>query len=104
MDVKVIDLAREGMLLPPAPHLCQSCATDHKPEDPHNWQSMHWQYWFYGQTGRFPKVLDAFEHTTAAMRYAWKRHMMDMADRFRAEGDFAAALQVQSVVDVLETN
>jgi hypothetical protein len=25
-------------LLPPAPGLCQSCACDHIPEEPHNWQ------------------------------------------------------------------
>jgi hypothetical protein len=58
-------------LLPPAPGLCQSCACDHIPEEPHNWQSMFWAFWFDGVHGRSPTLEDAFAHCSADTCDRW---------------------------------
>lgn len=70
-EIKVIDLAREGMLLPPREGLCQQCAVQHEPELPHNQQSLYWQYRFYKDTGRWPTWHDAMAHCTEPMKKFW---------------------------------
>lgn len=75
MGNKVVDIARVGKLLPPAPDLCQSCATKHEPELPHNFESLFWQYWYYNQHGRWPTTADAFAHCTPEMRARWVQAM-----------------------------
>ena len=59
------------MLLPPAADKCQCCAVKHPPEHPHNQQSLYWQYWFWGQHGRWPTWADAMEHCTPDMKAFW---------------------------------
>jgi hypothetical protein len=56
------------ILLPPAPDKCQACATAHDPSLPHNQQSLHYQYWFYGREGRWPTWDDAMAHCTPEMK------------------------------------
>jgi hypothetical protein len=68
--VKVVEM-KEMTLLPPAPHLCQKCAVDHKPEQPHNQQSMFWHVWFKKEFGRYPTWRDAMEHCTDEMKGFW---------------------------------
>ena len=60
-----------AMLLPPAADKCQCCAVKHPPEHPHNQQSLYWQYWFWGQHGRWPTWADAMEHCTPDMKAFW---------------------------------
>ena len=74
-DVKVIDLVKEGILLPCAPDVCQECAVDHSPEMPHNAQSLYYQYKFYQQHGRFPTWEDAMEHCSSEMQEFWKEEL-----------------------------
>lgn len=50
------------MLLPPKEGSCPICATEHKPEMPHNQQSLYYQYRFYGIRGRWPTWADALAH------------------------------------------
>ena len=59
------------MLLPPKADVCQQCAVKHPPEHPHNQQSLYWQYWFWGQHGRWPTWADAMEHGTPDMKAFW---------------------------------
>lgn len=59
------------ILLSPAPDKCQECAVAHRPEDPHNQQSLFYQYRFYGQHGRWPTWADALAHCDARMRESW---------------------------------
>lgn len=70
-NVKVIDLAKEGKLLPPPPDCCQACAVKHDAAQPHNQQSLHWQYGFYQQHGRWPTWADAMSHCTETVKAHW---------------------------------
>lgn len=70
-NIKVIDLAKEGMLLPPAPGLCVECATKHEPEMPHNRKSLHYMYYFYNKNGRFPNWKDAMIHCEDKVKEFW---------------------------------
>jgi hypothetical protein len=66
------------MLLAPAPGLCQQCAVDHDPAEPHNQQSLHYQYWFRlaearaGREERWPTWEDAMVHCTPEVQQAWR--------------------------------
>lgn len=62
-------------LLPPAPDKCQACAVKHPPEHPHNQQSLHWQYWFWGQHQRWPTWADAMAHCTPEMQAFWLKEL-----------------------------
>lgn len=61
------------MLLPPKPDVCQRCANEqHKdPAQPHDQKSLYWQYWFYGQHGRWPTRNDAMAHCTDEVKQFW---------------------------------
>ena len=75
MNIKVIDLAKEGMSLPCAPDVCQECAVKHDPEMPHNQQSLYYQYKFYQKHGRWPTWEDALAHCSTEMQDAWKESL-----------------------------
>lgn len=49
-------------LMPCAPNVCQECAVDHLPGEPHNTQSLYYQYHFYAEHGRWPTWKDAIAH------------------------------------------
>jgi hypothetical protein len=67
------DLVLNGTLLPPAPDLCQACAWKHTPDQPHQAQSMYYQYWFYKQSGgRWPTWVDALAHCAPEVQAAWE--------------------------------
>lgn len=72
-EVKVINMALEGQLMPPRPECCQQCARKHEPELPHDQQSLFWQYWFYRQCKgeRWPTWHDAMAHCTPEVRARW---------------------------------
>ena len=72
MNIKTIDLAKEGTILPCAPDVCQECAVKHDPEMPHDPQSLYYQYKFYQQNGRWPTLEDAMAHCSVEMQDAWK--------------------------------
>lgn len=74
-DVKVIDLAKEGVLFPCAPDVCQECAVDHDPDMPHNAQSLYYQYKFYQKHGRWPTWEDAMAHCSTEMQELWKEEL-----------------------------
>lgn len=58
-------------LLPCAKDVCQQCAVKHAAEQPHDQQSLYWQYYFYGKTGRWPTWVDALAHCTLEVRAQW---------------------------------
>lgn len=64
-------------LLPPKPGTCPICAVDHKPEDPHNAQSLYYQYRFYGVRGRWPTWADAMAHCDPQIRARWEQALRD---------------------------
>ena len=65
-------------MLPPKPGVCQQCATDHKPELPHNQQSLYWQYYFYADHDRWPTWKDAMAHCTPEMQALWRAKLKEM--------------------------
>ncbi|GAB6172025.1 hypothetical protein JCM15765_15030 [Paradesulfitobacterium aromaticivorans] len=77
-DVQVVDLAKEGILFPCAPDVCQECAVDHSPEMPHNAQSLYYQYKFYQQQGRWPTWEDAMAHCDEDVREIWKQSLKEL--------------------------
>ena len=58
-------------LLPPSPDVCQTCASDHEPEEPHNQRSLFYQYSFMAEHGRWPVWADALAHCSEEMREMW---------------------------------
>jgi hypothetical protein len=63
------------MLLPPARDTCPICATAHSANDPHNNQSLYYQYRFYHARGRWPTWADAIAHCTSQIQAAWKHQL-----------------------------
>lgn len=63
-------------LVPPRSGLCSVCAVDHRPEEPHNAQSMFYLYAFYGAHQRWPTWADAIAHCSPPMQVAWKAELV----------------------------
>lgn len=59
------------MLMPPEPGVCQECAVNHEPTEPHDQQSLHYQYSFYADHGRWPTWADALAHCDEGTRQLW---------------------------------
>lgn len=64
-------------LLPCAPNVCQECATDHAAGEPHNQQSLYYQYHFRAQHGRWPTWKDAMAHCSDLMKSDWTRALAE---------------------------
>lgn len=77
MNVKTIDIAKEGILLPCAPDVCQECAVKHDPDMPHNQESLYYQYKFYNQHGHWPTWEDALAHCTTEVQDVWKHELRE---------------------------
>ena len=63
-------------IMPAPAGTCPECAVDHSPEVPHNQQSLHYQYTFYAQHGRWPTWADAIAHCSPETQSAWKRELI----------------------------
>lgn len=85
LEIKVIE-AKPGsptphlggfQMLPAPPGVCEQCAVAHAPEAPHNAQSMHYQYRFFGRHGRWPTWGDALAHCTPELRKQWEDALLE---------------------------
>lgn len=74
-EVKVLSFAEHGHLLPPPEGVCPQCAVDHAAGEPHNAVSLHYQYWFLRQRGRWPNWADAMAHCEPEVQEAWRHHL-----------------------------
>ena len=54
------------------PGTCPECADAHTPDQPHNKQSLTYQYRFYNQHGRWPTWEDAMAHCSDAIKELWR--------------------------------
>lgn len=61
----------EWKIMPAPAGTCPDCAVDHEPGFPHNQQSLHYQYTFYGREGRWPTWADAMAHCSDEMKTYW---------------------------------
>jgi hypothetical protein len=62
-------------MLPPPPDCCQECAVKHDPLQPHNKDSMYYQYHFANKEGRWPTWADAMAHCQPHVRAVWKAEL-----------------------------
>lgn len=64
-------------LLPPHPDACQVCGhyPAHGEDDPHNAQSLYYQYSFFGENGRWPTWADAIAHCSAETKARWEQEL-----------------------------
>jgi hypothetical protein len=58
------------------PGTCEMCATAHKPEEPHNQQSLPWQYQFANKHGRWPTWADAIAHCPPEAQAKYKAFLV----------------------------
>lgn len=71
-EVKVKEIPFENvMILPPKPGVCRECAVDHRPDQPHNRDSLYYQMKFRQQHGRFPTWADAMAHCDEHVKQLW---------------------------------
>lgn len=59
-------------LLPPAEGKCAICAVDHPDGEPHDAQSLYYQYRFQALRGRWPTWADAIAHCHPDIRKFWE--------------------------------
>ena len=86
------------MLIPPAPGTCPICAVNHKPELPHDWQSIYYHYRFYAVRGRWPTWADAVAHCAPNVRAHWERELRKIGKwREPADGDRIADPPAESI-------
>jgi hypothetical protein len=65
---KILGMTPEGT--------CPECATAHPEWQPHNQQSLTYQYKFYDKHGRFPTWEDAMEHCSETVKGLWKTELL----------------------------
>lgn len=54
------------------PGVCSECWKDHEPEQPHNQQSLQYQYRFYAEHDRWPSWADAMAHCSPKIQQYWR--------------------------------
>jgi hypothetical protein len=67
------------------PGCCEACGTEHAAGEPHNQQSLTYQYNFYADHGRWPTWSDALAHCSDAVRQHWEKELV--ARGVNIEGD-----------------
>lgn len=60
----------------PASETCSTCAVKHKPEDPHNLESLYYQVKFHLKHERFPCWSDAIAHCEPKIKKLWKQELV----------------------------
>ena len=58
-------------LMPPSPDVCQECAVAHDPTQPHNKDSLYYQYSFFARHQRWPTWRDALAHCDQHTQELW---------------------------------
>lgn len=65
-------------LVSPHPSKCQYCAVEHKPDQPHNAQSMHYAFWFQKKYGRSPTWADAMDHCSQETKAKFAKYLLKL--------------------------
>jgi hypothetical protein len=58
------------------PGTCEECAVAHDPSQPHNAQSLAYQYKFYDKNGRWPNWNDAMAHCRPEVIALWREALI----------------------------
>ncbi len=56
---------------------CPECAVRHDPIQPHNRDSLAYQYKFYAQHGRWPTWADAMAHCSKEIKEYWTQALKE---------------------------
>jgi hypothetical protein len=67
------------------PWTCPECGVEHPPEDPHNRDSLAYQYGFYGKYGRWPTWADAMAHCSPKVQKAWMEALQKRGIAWKAK-------------------
>lgn len=68
-----------GWKLMPAPaDTCPQCAIKHEADQPHNQQSMAYQYRFFNEHGRWPTWTDAMAHCPEDVKAFWSKTLTEL--------------------------
>lgn len=57
------------------PGTCPECAVAHAPDQPHNRNSLCYQYKFYDAHGRWPTWEDAMAHCSDEIKILWTKEL-----------------------------
>lgn len=57
------------------PGCCPVCAVEHEAEEPHDCQSLFYQYKFYAEHKRWPTWEDAMAHCSDEMKELWREEL-----------------------------
>ncbi len=70
---------RHGMMMPgrTPDGTCPLCAVVHAPDQPHNRDSLAYQYKFYDEYGRWPTWIDAMAHCPEQIQEFWKEALRE---------------------------
>lgn len=63
--------------MPATPGTCPECAVAHDPKQPHNQQSLFYQYKFYNEHGSWPTWKDAMAHCTEDIKGFWTKELAE---------------------------
>ena len=61
-------MMEEIKVIPPRPGACRICAARHRPEEPHDRDSLYYQNYFYMRHRRFPTWDDAMNHCSESVK------------------------------------
>ena len=67
--------AEFAVMPPDDPHACAVCGRRHELDQPHDAQSLHYQYSFYAEHGHWPTWKDAVAHCPEPVRTAWEAEL-----------------------------
>jgi len=81
-------------LFPAKPGTCPECAVEHDEKQPHNKQSLFYQFNFYNTHGVWPTWGDAMAHCDDAIKQYWKS---ELSKRGVNENEFEPSKQVLRV-------
>ena len=64
-------------MFPAKPGTCPECAVKHEPHEPHNQQSLFYQYHFYNEHRVWPNWGDAIAHCDDVTKELWKAALIE---------------------------
>lgn len=79
-------------IFPAKPGTCSECAVDHDENQPHNRDSLFYQYHFFNEHGIWPKWGDAMAHCDEKTKQYWKSELMNKGVK-ESEFDLSKALK-----------
>ncbi len=86
-------------VLPGPKGTCPECNVAHPADEPHDRQSLAYQYRFYGQHGRWPTWRDAIAHCEEGLRAAWEDELRKVGAWDGWTGDTPPAPDVMPAAD-----